>query len=33
MLVLMVVVIFNTSKLTHKKTNTLDVWMEVLVCI
>jgi hypothetical protein len=31
-LVLVVVVVFNTSKLTQK-TNTLEVWMEVLVCI
>jgi hypothetical protein len=33
MLVLLLVVVFNTSKLTHKKTNILDVWMEVIVCI
>jgi hypothetical protein len=31
--VLLLVVVFNTSKLTHKKTNILDIWMEVLVCI
>jgi hypothetical protein len=33
MLVLLLVVVFNTSKLKHKKTNILDVCMEVLVCI
>jgi hypothetical protein len=33
MLVLLLMVVFNTSKLTHKKTNIEDVWMEVLVCI
>jgi hypothetical protein len=31
MLVLVVVIVFNTFKLTHKKLTPLDVWMEVLV--